>query len=116
MSLIDYFAIHIVPRMYRGKGALHPAPTGKRTDVVSCVREYDVNIFFLRKGDTLIAIDAGYKSHPGLLERCRISASGWWPGISSPRRQTGHRRQESPAMVGWPSPSPLRGSWCISLR
>ncbi len=26
MSLIDYFAIHIVPRMYRGQGALHPAP------------------------------------------------------------------------------------------
>ena len=32
MSLIDYFAIHIVPRMYRGKGALHPAPTGKLTE------------------------------------------------------------------------------------
>ena len=71
MSLIDYFAIHIVPRMYRGKGALHPAHTGKLTDVVSCVREYDVNIFFLIKGETLIAIDAGYKSYPRLLERCR---------------------------------------------
>ena len=71
MNLIDYFAIHIVPRMYRGKRALHPAPTGKLTDVVSCVREYDVNIFFLCKGDTLMAIDAGYKSHPGLLARCR---------------------------------------------
>ena len=71
MSLIDYFAVHIVPRMYRGKGALHPAPTGKLTDVVSCVREYDVNIFFLSKGETLITIDAGYKSHPGLPERCQ---------------------------------------------
>ena len=56
MSLIDYFAIHIVPRMYRGKGALHPAPTGKLTDVVSCVREYDVNIFFLSKGETLMSL------------------------------------------------------------
>lgn len=71
MSLIDYFAIHIVPRMYRGKGALHPAITGKLTETVSCVREYDVNIFFLCKGETLIAIDAGYKGHPGLLQRCR---------------------------------------------
>ena len=62
MSLIDYFAVHIVPRMYRGKGALHPAPTGKLTDVVSCVREYDVNIFFLSKDETLI--------------RCRFS---WCP-------------------------------------
>ena len=71
MSLIDYFAIHIVPRMYRGKGALHPAPTGKLTETVRCVREYDVNIFFLRRGETLIAIDAGYKGHPSLLNRCR---------------------------------------------
>ncbi len=71
MSLIDTFAIHIVPRMYRGKGALHPSETGRLTDRVSCVREYDVNIFFIRKGETLIAIDAGYKSHPGLLSGCR---------------------------------------------
>ena len=71
MSLIDYFAVHIVPRMYRGKGALHPAETGRLTDQVSCVREYDVDIFFIQKGDTLIAIDAGYKGHPGLLSGCR---------------------------------------------
>ena len=71
MSLIDYFAIHIVPRMYRGKGALHPAETGRLTDQVSCVREYDVDIFFIQKGDTLIVIDAGYKGHPGLLSGCR---------------------------------------------
>lgn len=71
MSLIDYFAVHIVPRMYRGKGALHPAETGRLTDQVSCVREYDVDIFFIQKGDTLIVIDAGYKGHPGLLSGCR---------------------------------------------
>ena len=57
--------------MYRGKGALHPAETGRLTDQVSCVREYDVDIFFIQKGDTLIAIDAGYKGHPGLLSGCR---------------------------------------------
>ena len=71
MSLMDTFAIRIVPRLYRGKGALHPAQTGRLTDRVSCVREYDVNIFFIRKGKTLIAIDAGYKVHPGLLSGCR---------------------------------------------
>ena len=71
MRIMDYFAVHIVPRMYRGKGAFHPAETGKLTDMVSCVREYDVNIFFVRKGSTLIAIDAGYKNHPGLLPGCR---------------------------------------------
>ena len=78
MRLIDYFATHIVPRMYRGKGALHPAETGRLTDDVCCVREYDVDIFFIRKGDTVIAIDAGYKSHPGLLSGCR--ALGIEPG------------------------------------
>lgn len=54
MSLIDYFAVHIVPRMYRGKGALHPAETGRLTDQVSCVREYDVDIFFIQKGDVRV--------------------------------------------------------------
>ncbi len=70
MSLIDYFAMHVVPRMYRGKGALHPSATGKLTENVSCVREYDVNIFFLRKGKTLVAIDAGYKNYPALRRKC----------------------------------------------
>lgn len=68
MSLIDYFAVHIVPRMYRGKGALHPSETGHLTDRISCVREYDVNIFFYKKNGTVIAIDAGYKNHCGFFE------------------------------------------------
>lgn len=71
MSLIDYFAMNIVPRMYRGKGALHPSETGILTDEVSSVREYDVNIFFIKKKDTLIAIDAGYKNYTGFLDDCR---------------------------------------------
>ena len=71
MTVIDYFATHIVPRMYRGKGALHPAQTGVLTEKVSCVREYDVNIFFIRSGETLIAVDSGYKGNPGLLDGCR---------------------------------------------
>ena len=70
MSVIDYFAMHIVPKMYRGKGALHPAGTGKLTENVCCVREYDVNIFFIQKEDTLIAIDAGYKGYPDLEKEC----------------------------------------------
>ena len=72
------FQEKIMSRMYRGKGALHPAETGRLTDDVWCVREYDVDIFFIRKGDTVIAIDAGYKSHPGLLSGCR--ALGIEPG------------------------------------
>lgn len=71
MSMIDYFAMNIVPRMYRGKGALHPAETGRLTDKVSCVREYDVNIFFIRKNNTLIALDAGYKNFDGFSKECK---------------------------------------------
>ena len=44
MSIIDYFAMNVVPKMYRGKGALHPAATGELGFGVRCVREYDVNI------------------------------------------------------------------------
>ena len=74
MSLIDYFAMRIVPKMYRGKGALHPAESGRLTEHVSCLREYDVNVFFIRKSDALVAIDAGYKDYPGFAEAC--SAQG----------------------------------------
>ncbi len=70
MSLIDYFAMNIVPMMYRGKGALHPAATGQLTDTVSCIREYDVNVFFIQKKDALIAIDAGYKNYSAFMDKC----------------------------------------------
>lgn len=71
MSIIDYFAMNIVPKMYRGKGALNPSNTGKLTDKVSCIKEYDVNIFFIKKGNTTIAIDAGYKKYPKLSEKLK---------------------------------------------
>lgn len=57
--------------MYRGKGALHPAESDRLTDKVSCVREYDVNIFFIRKNNTLTAIDAGYKNFAGFSKECQ---------------------------------------------
>ncbi len=33
MSLIDYFAVHTVPKMYRGKGALYPSETVYVNDI-----------------------------------------------------------------------------------
>lgn len=70
MSLIDFFAMKVVPKMYRGKGALHPCETGKLTENVSCIRQYDVNVFFITKGQTTIAIDAGYKNFPNFMGEC----------------------------------------------
>ena len=66
MSLIDYFAVHIVPRMYRGKGALHPAPTGKLTDVVS--RMNMVSLQALRKKLDLGKIRYVFTSHNGYTD------------------------------------------------
>ena len=55
MSLMDYFAIHVVPKLYRGKGAFHPSETGRLTENVSCVREYDRNRFRVQKSSCSFA-------------------------------------------------------------
>ena len=47
-------------RMYRGKEIFKPLATGWIDDRVACVREWVANIFFYRKGDTTVMIDAGY--------------------------------------------------------
>ncbi|WP_343252646.1 MBL fold metallo-hydrolase [Ligaoa zhengdingensis] len=47
-------------KMYRGTGIFKPLNTGWIDDHVACVREWVANIFFYRKGDTTIMIDAGY--------------------------------------------------------
>ena len=47
-------------RMYRGKEIFKPLNTGWIDEHVACVREWVANIFFYRKRDTTIMIDAGY--------------------------------------------------------
>ena len=47
-------------RMYRGTEIFKPLNTGWVDENVACVREWVANIFFYRKGDTTIMIDAGY--------------------------------------------------------
>ena len=47
-------------KMYRGKEIFQPLNTGWIDEHVACVREWVANIFFYRKGDTTIMIDAGY--------------------------------------------------------
>ena len=46
--------------MYRGKQIFKPLNTGWIDENVACVREWVANIFFYRKGDTTLMIDAGY--------------------------------------------------------
>ena len=46
-------------RMYRGTQIFKPTNTGWIDDHVASVREWVANIFFYRKGDATIMIDAG---------------------------------------------------------
>ena len=55
-------------RMYRGKEIFKPLNTGWIDENVACVREWVANIFFYRKGDTTIMIDAGY-NYDRLVEK-----------------------------------------------
>lgn len=47
-------------RIYRGKEIFKPLNTGWIDENVACVREWFANIFFYRRGETTIMIDAGY--------------------------------------------------------
>ena len=47
-------------KMYRGRGIFKPLNTGWIDEHVACVREWVANVFFYRKGDTTLMIDAGY--------------------------------------------------------
>ena len=47
-------------KMYRGKEIFKPLNTGWIDEHVACVREWVANIFFYRKGDAVLMIDAGY--------------------------------------------------------
>ena len=60
--------------MYRGKEIFKPLNTGWIDEHVACVREWVANIFFYRKGDTTIMIDAGYNYD-------RLAEKMGWLGI-----------------------------------
>ena len=47
-------------RIYRGKEIFKPLNTGWIDENVACVREWVANIFFYRRGETTIIIDARY--------------------------------------------------------
>ncbi len=45
---------------YHGTGVFHPIKTSNIGDHLSCIRQKDVNIWFYRKHDQVIAVDSGY--------------------------------------------------------
>ena len=60
--------------MYRGKEIFKPLNTGWIDKNVACVREWVANIFFYRKGDTTIMVNAGYNYD-------RLAEKMGWLGI-----------------------------------
>ena len=62
-------------RMYRGTQIFKPTNTGWIDDHVASVREWVANIFFYRKGDATIMIDAGYNYD-------RLAEKMAWLGIA----------------------------------
>lgn len=63
-------------RIYRGKEIFNPLNTGWIDENVACVREWVANIFFYRKGETTIMIDAGYNYD-------RLAEKMCWLGIDA---------------------------------
>jgi len=72
--------------MYRGKEIFKPLNTGWIDEHVACVREWVANIFFYRKGETTIMVDAGYNYD-------RLEEKMGWLGIHPPypHHPSGHR-------------------------
>lgn len=64
MKGVDFFAKYIKPHKFRGKGFLHPVPTGKVRDGLWAVHQLDVNFWLYEREGTAIAIDTGYKDIP----------------------------------------------------
>ncbi len=64
MGILYFFDRYIKPVMLRGTQMLHPAPTGKPGQGVSCIRQGDVNLWFYSKNGTTIAVDAGHLNEP----------------------------------------------------
>ena len=62
-------------KMYRGKEIFKPLNTGWIDENVACVREWVANIFFYRKGDITLMIDAGYNYD-------RLAEKMSWLGIA----------------------------------
>ncbi|MGN1019651.1 MAG: MBL fold metallo-hydrolase [Aristaeellaceae bacterium] len=61
-------------RLCRGRELFRPLNTGWVDDHVACVREWSANVFFYRRGDTTLMIDAGYNY-------ARLEEKMGWLGI-----------------------------------
>lgn len=54
------FQKNIMAHIYKGKGIFKPLNTGWIDEHVGTVREWSANVYFYKKGDQVLMIDAGY--------------------------------------------------------
>ena len=96
--------------MYRGKEIFKPLNTGWVDEHVACVREWVANIFFYRKGDTTIMIDAGLQLRPA---RGKDGLARHRPEVhpAYPHHPSGHRPRRR-GRGGQPRPVPEGEALC----
>lgn len=63
MKFIYFFDKNVKPFFMKGKMIANPTDTQIIDEKISCIREYDVNIWFYKKGETTIAFDAGHMDY-----------------------------------------------------
>ncbi len=66
MNFITIFADVVKPIKLKGTGTFNPHKTAIIDEHLSCIRQKDVNFWFYRKNETVIAIDSGYKNEAKL--------------------------------------------------
>ncbi|MDO5733156.1 MAG: MBL fold metallo-hydrolase [Eubacteriales bacterium] len=64
MALINVFGHKIKPLKLRGTGVFNPTPTGKISEELFCIKQWDVNIWIYKKNNCVIAFDSGYENFP----------------------------------------------------
>ncbi|MFI3115875.1 MAG: MBL fold metallo-hydrolase [Clostridia bacterium] len=68
MNFITIFADNVKPVKLCGTGTFNPHKTAIVDEHLSCIHQKDVNIWFYRKNDTIIAIDSGYHTENSFFE------------------------------------------------
>lgn len=68
MKLLYFFDDKLKPITMRGKYYCKPEETGILAEGVSCIREYDVNMWFYTKNGKMIAFDSGHLNFKNIGE------------------------------------------------
>ncbi len=66
MKWLYFFDDKIKPVTMRGKYYYKPEDTGMLHSGMSCIREYDVNLWFYTKNSNTIAFDSGHLNFNGI--------------------------------------------------